>query len=378
MISFWLKVASFLSLASLIIPVQSHQTIAYPFPFSKYSKCSRNKNCETPCPSTYHRGDVNPNNPAIIVSRGDTFEIRINRNNHDYGFSRYALVSLEDRYDWDKHEQGAFLYMCNDVNEAACEAWNWNRDCYFDRSGHYYRHIIRAPSHAPDGVYVLGWAWFGGNFEDFFDCTYIEIRGGTLSRSHTPYFDASNSKTAEDGKCSATSKEVGTCTYDKCKRRGGSIPLGLGTPSVFDGSGPQRIRQSFLTPYIRPRPTVVVKGIAIVDADDPSDVKYWSGDYVEGISEANICLKGFKPAITCVTEGDVAYTHFFKDGWTYEYDSEAPFDMENSDFERGRFQKLDFDYTNTHFSVGCMAKGTDESESWKTISVSTMFDDRSC
>eukprot|EP00737_Agarophyton_chilense_P004396 gb/GEZJ01005511.1/.p1 GENE.gb/GEZJ01005511.1/~~gb/GEZJ01005511.1/.p1 ORF type:complete len:348 (-),score=21.32 gb/GEZJ01005511.1/:159-1202(-) len=343
----WLIVTTIMVFIWSATPVQCHQTIAYPFPFSKYSKCSTDNNCKTPCPSTYLRGDVNPNNPAILVSRGDTFEIRINRNNHDYGFARYALVSLEDRFDWDKHDQGAFLYMCDDVNETACEAWNWNRECYFDRSGHFYKHILRAPSHAPDGVYVLGWAWYGGNFEDFFDCTYIEIRGGDLARSHTPYFDASNSKTAQDGKCMATSTEIGTCTFEKCKLKNGLIKLGFRTPSVFDGSGPDRIKQSFLTPYVRPSATVAVSGMAIVDADNPSDVKYWSGD-------------------------------FFKDGWTYSYDSEEPFDMENSDFSRERFRSLNFDHSRTHFSVGCMAKGRDGSESWKTISVSTIFDDGSC
>lgn len=373
--------ASLLLLTALLLaPAAAHQTIAFPFPVSKYSKCSTKNNCKKACPSSYFRSDVNPDNPGIIVGRGQTFSVRINRNNHKYGFARFSLVSVDDMYDWGKHEDGAFHYMCGDSYETPCTRANERRDCYFDRSGHYYNQVVTAPTHAPDGVYVLGWAWYGGLFEDFFDCTYIEIRGGApLTSSYTPTFDATNTETGEDGKCETTSNKLGVCTFKKCKR-GGPIKLKQQLPAQFDGRSPSPIYQAGLKPYDRQTPSVIVRAIAIRDADNPSTVLYWSDDYSEGISEAHICLKRVRPAITCEVEGagEVDTVQFFHNGWRYEYDNEAPYDMEDSDNRNGRFDRLKFDYTDTHFSVGCRVKAEDGSEAWKTLSVSTMFDDGSC
>lgn len=93
------------------------------------------------------------------------------------------------------HTRAAFHYSCWDVGAARCRGRRQTyRDCKYDRDKLYYRRKVRLPAVYPDGLYVLGFAWWGGLDQgkgfnaalgDYYDCRYVgaddvgtEWRGG--------------------------------------------------------------------------------------------------------------------------------------------------------------------------------------------------------
>lgn len=48
------------------------------------------------------------------------------------------------------------------------------------------------PNLHPDGVYVLGWTWYGGetfgSFGDYFDCAFVRIQRGPLEAVNNMVF----------------------------------------------------------------------------------------------------------------------------------------------------------------------------------------------
>lgn len=78
------------------------------------------------------------------------------------------------------HARAAFLYTCWDAGTTRCRGRAQTyRDCKYDKGKRYYRRQVRLPTIYPDGLYVLGFAWYGGldhgkgyhaALGDYYDC----------------------------------------------------------------------------------------------------------------------------------------------------------------------------------------------------------------
>lgn len=183
----------------LLDVVMAHRSIAFPVPISTDAACTvgRGRLCPGPCPQRNLRADMVPNNPSVRIQRGGRLTVHILRNNHNGGFMRWSIVNIRDMADKDEHSNSAFLYTCSDRNPTKCEAQYGNRDCRPRRETMYLNHSIDIPRVYADGAYVLGWAWFGGGaprgvFGDYYDCIYIEIKGGSFKSIHKPQFKPGN------------------------------------------------------------------------------------------------------------------------------------------------------------------------------------------
>lgn len=97
----------------------------------------------------------------------------------------------------------------------------------------YYESEFTIPTVVPDGVYVLGWVWYGGVggslqtntvetphakglFADYWSCAFVEIKGGAeLQAKYTPVF-----KTGMNGPwakaCNSMNDRPGVCRYEPC------------------------------------------------------------------------------------------------------------------------------------------------------------------
>lgn len=140
----------------------AHQSIAFPVPITRELACrkSATENCPGPCPTRLKRFDQVPQNPSATVRRGRVLTVHTLRNNHEGGFSRWSLVNAEDKHSKAAHRRNAFFYSCADVRVSKCTDVNKWRDCPFDLQNEYYKHHVKIPTTARDGVYVLGWVWF--------------------------------------------------------------------------------------------------------------------------------------------------------------------------------------------------------------------------
>lgn len=81
------------------------------------------------------------------------------------------------------HARAAFHYSCWDAGATKCaRGWQMYRDCKYDHEKLYYRRRVRLPAVYPDGLYVLGFAWWGGLDQgkgfnaalgDYYDCRCV-------------------------------------------------------------------------------------------------------------------------------------------------------------------------------------------------------------
>lgn len=119
--------------------------------------------------------------------------------------------------DLETHERNAFHYSCFGAGA--------------DEEGKNATVKVRIPSVIPDGVYVMGWAWYGGlegnrkqnkvdnpnpraYFGDHWSCAIVEIRGGQMEEEWEKMF-LPNVQEWEDG-CLTGADDVGICKYEPC------------------------------------------------------------------------------------------------------------------------------------------------------------------
>ncbi|KAK1861683.1 hypothetical protein I4F81_004264 [Pyropia yezoensis] len=85
----------------------------------------------------------------------------------------------------------------------------------------------------PDGEYVLGYAWYGGSFQqgDYYSCARVRVKGGApLRQSYTAILEH-----ARNGKCDSTANKLGICRREPCRGRR-RTPM---KPAEFNGSPPK-------------------------------------------------------------------------------------------------------------------------------------------
>lgn len=192
---------------------------------------------------------TSPRKPAATYARGQTVTIKYQRNNHGPGgFVRHTLVPIEKMMDKKVHARNAFHYGCWGGNSAVAKKQDLKRDKWgyslvggdgklHDGPVGYYYNKVTIPPVVPDGVYVLGWVWYGGMggsmkkntakrphsiglFADYWSCAFVKIKGGSkLAKSYTPVFVNELKKHWKDG-CNSHSDEPGICKYEPCIVRG--------------------------------------------------------------------------------------------------------------------------------------------------------------
>ncbi|CAN8070953.1 unnamed protein product [Agarophyton chilense] len=377
-------VLALLSAASLFAAARAHQAIAYPWPISNDGACrvGKFKHCPGPCPTDHLRGDQTPDSPSVTVRRGRSLYVNIKRNNHAGGFVRWTLVHVRDMHNKRKHEQGAFYYTCGDQRMSLCTALNRRRDCTYDRRGKYYRHRVPVPPVYADGMYVLGYAWYGGTLEnglrgdfgDYYDCMYVQVKGGPYKQSYQPTFDMGKSYTGKNGLCKARTNWLGDCSKEPCTHRSKAKYV---LPWQFaSGRKPNKIfNTAFKKPY---RSTSAGKhapklsGVSLRVAKHPGQVlatSRWG-------SVANVMVrKRSSITATCDVSGAVAHVIFYRNGVRVKKVAKGPYAIAGAYYikHKGRFVlrlhpwkvALGPDF----YSLSCVVHGKDGSVQYATMNV---------
>lgn len=154
------------------------------------------------------------------------------------------------------HKRMAFRYACFDSDKHTC--WfdtSKERRCGTDTFLHRTRVVI--PTALEDGMYVLGFAWFGGAvgenslFADYWSCARVKIRGGPITHSYQPVFEPGENLPEKSGKmCPSTTADVGRCPVEPCY----GFKKKLRVPAVFNNAAPAAIlrewsRADTVTPH---------------------------------------------------------------------------------------------------------------------------------
>ncbi|OSX71893.1 hypothetical protein BU14_0491s0001 [Porphyra umbilicalis] len=147
---------------------------------------------------------------------------------------RLSLVPAHQKGNAEVHAANAFRWSCWSHGRIRCG----RGQCGTDRTGSRYRQQVTIPDVFPDGLYVLGYSWYGGHFEqgDYWSCAEVVINGGKpLAQSYQPVFVNSH-----NGRCDSTANESGVCRREPCRKR----RLRRMQPKAFDGGPPDRIYSS--------------------------------------------------------------------------------------------------------------------------------------
>lgn len=378
----------------LVTVASAHQSIAFPRPMTREVACriTKGHKCGGPCPNTDFRLDRLADNPSIRAGRGQRVEIRILRNNHDGGFSRWSLVNVNDRMNRRQHTRNAFSYTCTDLRVRKCSAQFRPRDCQYDRRNEFFTHYVTVPRCAPDGVYVLSWAWYGGgykwgHFGDYYDCLYIHIHGGApLTNRCIPTFSDATARVSRTGRyntCRATVNRLGICHSEPCP--GGGRRTQFFKPAPFENprSPPPPIMRSYFKPYTpassparRTPLSPHVVSMTIRSADVPSRIYA----VVTPKSRRNVWLKittRFRITITCEVNhpAHARGVGFYTQGRFLRWDGGVPYSIAGDwvvgRHRRVKFAKWAYDYNNKVLPVSCVVRGRDGSQHWLSIELST-------
>lgn len=380
-----------LLLSVLLGPVAAHQSLAK-ISMSRRKLCRMGGpkgfkvNCPGPCPNIARRWDVNKDNPALVLGRGQRVVLGTLRNNHASGFGRWSLVHVKDMMNHTAHARAAFRWDCAGAGRRPCSARNFNRDCSGDESGTYNARTVTIPRVYPDGVYVLGWVWFGGanrdgkkgEFGDYYDCSFVEVRGGaSLAKEFTPQF-VPDGPGSRDGKCLATVNRVGLCRTEPCKCRRGSPYTGLTrlmVPAEFEGKLPRPLYSwQFRRPYRLAQSAVSIRSMTLwrLRARYKLGKKIWeTGTSWESRHPYLAVRQSMRLTVTCETEGNVREVVFYVDGILQgsKSDTRGPYSVagnwkrSGTDFYAPWQAKIDGRVT----SVSCKAVGKDGRAAWYSM-----------
>lgn len=152
------------------------------------------------CPPIYNSSGLynSAESPELTWQRGSEQKIRWAKNNHVGGFIRLSLVPVSSLSNAKAYERLAFYYGCWEQGVHRCGPYQM---CGADKTRRALQRIITVPTYLPDGVYVLGFIWYGGvefkgkksKFPDFPSCSFVRIKGGArldTEIKYEPIFDA--------------------------------------------------------------------------------------------------------------------------------------------------------------------------------------------
>lgn len=218
--------------------------------------------CGGPCPNYHFRADMTPENPSTTWERGSLQTIHYSKNNHVGGFVRLSLVPIGDMERKDVHDLMAFYFGCWSSGGYTCDEKEHHRDCGFDRDNLAWKADVLIPTVYPDGVYVLGWSWYGGgetygSFGEYWDCAYVRIQGGPLEDVNGAVFRPGPKYS--DG-CQSSVERHGICVTEPCGKELWSRKM---VPGEFGNGNPSIYRAWFEQALERPE-----NRIAVAEHDD--------------------------------------------------------------------------------------------------------------
>lgn len=210
--------------------VTGHSHLGFPKPTRRLD-CrvgNRRKACPGPCPALDTFGQpsgITASNPAATWRRGEHRTITWHRNNHgngESGFVRLTLVPVSKMMDKSAHARYTFQISCWSAGLHWCSSRNVH-ECGNDAEGKAYGVKITVPTSYPDGVYVFGWAWYGGGdfrarsfFGDYYSCSFVRINGGTGPLAqYKPVFIAGKNQQHSDS-CLSSVNRIGACPREPC------------------------------------------------------------------------------------------------------------------------------------------------------------------
>lgn len=214
------------------VHVAAHSSLVSPLEETYDNACriggvNRHKgvNCPGPCPTKKKRRNYR----VVTYRRGQRTPIEYLRNNHKGGFLRLSLVPVHQKMSHAVHARNAFRWSCWSHGRIGCGSGS----CGTDRTRSRYRQFMTIPDVFPDGEYVLGYAWYGGSFQqgDYYSCARVRVKGGApLRQSYTAILEH-----ARNGKCDSTANKLGICRREPCRGRR-RTPM---KPAEFNGSPPK-------------------------------------------------------------------------------------------------------------------------------------------
>lgn len=241
---------------------------------------------------------------------------------------------------------------------------------------------IRIPKIYPDGVYVLGWVWYGGgkgggDFGDYYDCLYIRVRGGPYRKTHRVQFRPGNSATGRNGRCRATVNRIGVCYREPCP--GGGRRTTLQRPWEFEDGRKGGVLKSkwFANPWRNKEGGVVVEVLKVREVGKGGRV-YASSRRGRA---AYVRLTERMPiTVVCETGGavEVREVRFFINGRKARVDYEAPYSIAGDWRDRGGlgdvvFAPWKFGFEREVTTISCQAIGKDGSQHWANLELATDF-----
>lgn len=219
----------FLSLtliAAILCATSAHNWLTHPPTYNtRYSTEScDDMECVNACPEILSPEDMynTYERPAVTWRRGENVKLAWAKNNHNGGLFRVSLLPMPLMHDKAAHSRFAFEYGCWESGEYNCR--EMGDDCGTDSSEAYKRQIT-VPDIYEDGVYVLGYVWYGGlhysrdhgQFGDFYSCSFVRIQGGApVASSFLPKWIPGESEKIEHGMCKTSSVTAGECEGEGC------------------------------------------------------------------------------------------------------------------------------------------------------------------
>ncbi len=316
--------ATLLLILNHSLQANGHSYLTLPVPISNVEQCrvggppGFEENCPGPCPNYGIRNDTAPDMPTIKYSRGQKVEIRYTKNNHFDGFLRFSLVPLDEMWDKEAHAKYAFHFGCWSSNQFSCNGYEKHRDCHHDFDNLGYKVEIAVPKIYPDGVYVLGFVWYGGgrgldSFGDYYDCSYVEIQGGDYEQETTAVFDSPS------GFCDSQTDKIGDCAVEPCY----DLVTEPRKPVEFLGEPPKLHSYWFEEAANRDGNKVIVSrhedfgvtGLRLIDSafEKPMDANFREIIYLGATDKIS-----FEP----ITFGTITYVQWFVNG-KYQHDAKS-------------------------------------------------------
>jgi hypothetical protein len=327
---------------------------------------SRDDSCNGPCIAENSKF-YNKNAPTTTWQRGQTVTVVWTKNNHHDGFVRVSLVPVNKRMDKDAHEKMAFRYACWDTGMHDCPS-----NSFCGTQNKLYRAYIQIPDVYPDGLYVMGWSWFGGTesgraeYGDYYSCASIEIKGGTpIARSYKPIWHSSTGKST----CTSGVNKLGICWREPCDPDGSrQLHQAEMLPAQFSNNRtPPAIESSWFEGL--PLSGLVLNPHVSVSAPSSvygkGEVRVVAFEFIDVSHQQVFCADLSKPVylngrllnIRAVTTGAVRFVNFFINGNIFRTTTRLPFSV--GEGAGGRFNRWDNFPKSTWFELRALAIGHD-------------------
>lgn len=275
---------------------------------------------------------------------------------------RWSLVPLDKINSKDWHAKMAFHYNCWNVGRFNCNAFDFHRDCNYDRQNEAYSKLLHIPPIYPDGDYVLGWSWYGGgvgsgHFGDYYDCAYVSVQGGDpVQPEYVPEFHAGGGSMHEDG-CEATVNDLGICWREPClpiKKTSKQIPKqfknGPPKPILSEWYGEGSHRQ-FATVKLQRLHLIDAKRDVVLDVDLTDIIGLSRNDEISLLAE---------------TRGNVNYVEWYTNGKAAGQDYDIPYTIAG-DSPRGDFYPWMFPIFNRRMRIAVKVVGKDGTFAWGNV-----------